>query len=428
MKTSLRTIQGSTRLVFDSVEGITNTVERMHASIARPPLPWTDQAREPVRPHGLIASGVYSMIRGINGLLRTGVDTTFSLAADSGDSHRPGAEVRAVAALNGAFGDHLEASGNTLAIPMRVTTPRQPLELETGALAEALPQASPHVVVLVHGLSLSELSWKRGDGPCLGGRLQQELEYTPVYLSYNSGRHISTNGQEFAQLLESLCSAWPVPVQSLSLVGHSMGGLVIRSACWYAGQAQSDWLQYLDRVVCLGTPHHGAALERAGNAFDRAMEKLPYTEPLALGRGRSVGIKDLRHGNLLHEDWLGHHPDRSPQDKRRIVPLLPDVDYYFVAATVGRDRRDPLGRFLGDMLVRVGSAVGSHPDALRRLAIEPENCKVFHEKNHFDLLDDEQVHRQIVNWLGNRGSVAREKADRPHPGGGTGSDRNLVCG
>ena len=142
----------------------------------------------------------------------------------------------------------------------------------------------------------------------------EELGCTPLYLRYNTGRHISTNGQEFAQLLEQLCEAWPVPVESLSLIGHSMGGLVIRSASWYAQQAQSTWLQHLQRVVCLGTPHHGSPVERAGHALDRAMQRIPYTEPLALGRRRSAGIKDLRHGDLLDEDWQGHHPDRHRPD------------------------------------------------------------------------------------------------------------------
>ena len=251
----------------------------------------------------------------------------------------------------------------------------------------------------MHGLSLSELSWSRKGAPCIGGRLEEELGCTPLYLRYNTGRHISTNGQELAELLGQLCEAWPVPVESLSLIGHSMGGLVIRSACWYAEKAQSSWLQRLQRVVCLGTPHHGSVVAKAGHALGVAMQKIAYTEPLDLGRHRSVGIKDLRHGDLLDEDWQGHDPDQPRPDTRRLVPLLPNVDYYFAAATLGRDRNDPLGHLLGDLLVRLDSAVGSHSDDLRKLDIEPENCRVFHEKNHFDLLDDERVHRQIIDWF-----------------------------
>ena len=401
MNTSIQSVQGGTRLAFDSVEGITNTVERMHETIVRRALPWSQLIYGTDRSHGLTASAVYAAIRGVNGALRTGIDRSFGLVPDTvAKSGRSGTEGRMVSALNGVFGDHLEATGNALAIPMRLTTPHHPLDLDRAAVAAAIPQASPHIVVLVHGLSLSEHSWQRKEAACMGSRLQQELGHTPLYLSYNTGRHISTNGQEFAQQLEQLCEAWPVPVESLSLIGHSMGGLVIRSACWYAEQAQSAWLQHLQRVVCLGTPHHGSPLERAGHALDVAMQKIPYTEPLALGRQRSAGIKDLRHGNLLDEDWLGHNPDQPRPDSRRAVPLLPDVDYYFAAATLGRHQHDPLGHILGDLLVRLDSAVGSHEDDLRHLPIKPENCQVFHDKNHFDLINDERVHQQIIDWFG----------------------------
>lgn len=401
MNTSFKTVHGTTRLAFDSVEAVTNIVERMHETIARHPLPWSPQPTEPTRAHGVIASGVYSVIRGINSGLREGVDRSFGLLPEGVDGLEASssAELKMRAALNGAFGDHLEATGNSLATPMVFMTPEEPLTLNREALAESLPQASPHLVIMVHGLSLSELNWGIGGEPSLGDRLQDELGFSALYLRYNSGRHISTNGQDFARQLDELCEAWPVPVESLSLIGHSMGGLVIRSACWYAGQQHSAWLPQLQRVVCLGTPHHGSAVAKAGHALGVLMEKTPYVEPLAIGRARSAGIKDLRYGNLLDEDWQGYHPDQSRPDSRTVVPLLPAVDYYFAAATLGRDRNDPLGFLLGDLLVRLDSAVGSHDDDLHKLSIKPENCQVFHEKNHFNLLVDEDVHRQIIDWF-----------------------------
>jgi pimeloyl-ACP methyl ester carboxylesterase len=399
MNTSLNTIQGGTRLVFDSVEGITNTVERMHESIAQGPLLLTPV--RPNRPHGLIAAGVYKIIRGINGGLREGVDRTFSLLPrelrQAGNST---VETRVVAALNGVFGDHLEDTANALATPMVFRTPEQTLDVtDPRAVATALPLPSAHLVVLIHGLSLSELSWHRKGHAGIGDRLRDELGHTPLYLRYNTGRHISTNGREFAHLLQQLCDAWPVPVESVSLIGHSMGGLVIRSACSYAQREGATWLQSLQRIVCLGTPHHGSPLEKAGHAFETAMQKLPYAEPMLFGRLRSAGIKDLRHGALLDEDWQGHHPDKRDPDQHRVVPLMPGVDYYFAAASLGRHERDPLGHLLGDMLVRPDSAVGIHRDELRRLKIKPENCRIFHEKNHFDLLDDGRVQQQVVEWF-----------------------------
>lgn len=400
MNTTLQTVQGTTRLVFDSVEGITNSVERMHKTVAQRSLPWAPPSASSGRAHGVIASAVYSVVRGVNGALREGVDRSFGFASATGEeSPRSSAEIRMAAALNGVFGDHLEATDNPLATAMSLATPDRALILNREALEASMPQASPHLVILVHGLSLSELSWCRNNSTSIGGRLQDELGMTPLYLRYNTGRHISCNGQEFAELLAQLCEAWPVPIESLSLIGHSMGGLVIRSACHYAERDQRPWLQQLQRVVCLGTPHHGSPLEKAGHALDVIMQKTPYTEPLAFGRQRSAGIKDLRHGDLLEEDWQGHDPDQPRPDTRQVVPLLPDVDYYFAAATVGRHRDDPLGHVLGDLLVRLDSAVGTHANDLRKLFVKPENCRVFHEKNHFDLLDDERVHQQVIEWF-----------------------------
>ena len=400
MSISTRAARGTARLVFESIEGITNSVEGMHETIARHPLPLASQPPEPTRAHGLIAAGVYASIRGVTGLLREGVDGAIGMVPElPGDVREAGAEIRYTAALNGAFGDHLEATGNPLATTMSLHTTGRELTLDREGLQASVARARPHIAVLVHGLSLSELSWTGEDAPGIGESLQDELGLTPLYLRYNSGRHISSNGQDLSRVLARLCAAWPVPVESLSLIGHSMGGLVIRSACWYADQGDSAWLPLLRRVVCLGTPHHGSHVAKAGHALNRAMQRSPYTQPLAFGRRRSAGIKDLRHGSLIDEDWQDPAGELSGADTRRRVPLLAGVRYYFVAATLGRHTRDPLGVLLGDLLVRLGSAVGSHPDDLRDLNIDPANCRVFVQKNHFELLRDAGVRRQLVDWF-----------------------------
>jgi len=381
---STRTIQGGARLVFDSVAGVTNAVEGVHKSIFRGP----------------VAASVYAIIRGVNAGLRLGVDRSLALLPGPTVASHAGSatELRAIAALNGAFGDHLEASANPLAIPMTLLHDGAALPLEPESLATSVPRPSKHIVLMVHGLGMSELGWSRAGAPALGTSLQQALGCSPLYLRYNTGRHISSNGRELAAQLEGLFKAWPVPIESLSLVGHSMGGLVIRSACWYAEQAKASWLPVLQRVACLGTPHHGAPLERAGHALDLALQQTPFTRPLALAKYRSAGVKDLRYGNLLDADWQGWHPDKPGRDRRRPVPLISDVDYYFIAATLGTHLRDPRGLLFGDMLVRADSAVGYHRDTLRRLNVKPQHCRVFHERNHFDLLSDPQVHQQLIQW------------------------------
>ena len=415
MNRQVNQLLGGAQLVFDAIEGVTNTVEHMHANIAGTPQRLLPGISPSENSHGLVAAAVYKSIRGVNAALRGAGRGGSRLFADGGESAPGDADTRTVAALNGVAGDHLEATGNPLAIAMTVLAEEgRPVPLERDAIAAAVPRASPHIVVLVHGLALSELSWRRG-GTDLGRRLAGDTGATPLYLRYNTGRHISINGRELANVLEALFAGWPTPVESVSLVGHSMGGLVIRSACWYAQQQGALWPGRLRRIVCLGTPHHGAPLEKAGHLLDRAMLATPWTAPLALGRKRSAGIKDLRHGNLLDEDWLGRDPDASGADTRRPVPLLEGVDYYFIAASVGRDAGSLPGHLLGDLLVRLGSALGDHPDDLRRVGVKPAHCRVFHEQHHFDLLDDERVHRQVVDWFSGSGSGSGRTA-RPRRG------------
>ena len=410
MPADLSSVRGATRLTFDSVEGIVNVVEQMHETIARRPLPFAPRPENDSRAHGLIASSIYSLVRGVNATLREGVDLSIKHWPKQADTrNRPPQEAAWIAAVNGVCGDHLEATGNTLAIDMHFSTPATRLDFDAEAIAAALPDASPHVVVFVHGLCMSPSGWRRRGAESIGDTLRETRGMTPVYLGYNTGRHISTNGRELSEQLARLCDAWPVPIESLSLVGHSMGGLVIRSACWYGEEDGAPWLASLRRVACLGTPHHGAPLEKAGSLFDRAMQAIQYVDPLLVSKHRSVGIKDLRHGNLLDEDWAqaGDGDDEVPlNDTRRPVPLLEDVDYYFAAASIGSDDRDLRGHLLGDFLVRLGSATGAHRDGARSLPIPAENCHIFHEMGHLDLLSDPRAHAQIVDWFGARRALA----------------------
>jgi pimeloyl-ACP methyl ester carboxylesterase len=166
-----------------------------------------------------------------------------------------------LAALNGFIGDRLAASGNPLAIPMRLRCQGQALELDRPSLARDMPQATGKIVVLVHGLCRSDLQWRRNEHDH-GEALAQRHGYTPVYLHYNTGRHLSQNGREFARMMEELAAAWPVRVEQITIIGHSMGGLVARSACYYAMQEGHRWQRHLRHLVFLGTPHHGPARTR----------------------------------------------------------------------------------------------------------------------------------------------------------------------
>jgi pimeloyl-ACP methyl ester carboxylesterase len=395
-------VLGAGRLVFDGVGGLTTLVERMHETIARHPLPFSRAPERATRGHGAIAAGVYESIRTVNGWLRDGF--TFALGPplrylDDASSPSSVRQEAVVSALNGLYGDHLEASENPLAIPMAFRADGRCVETESERLSEALPSVTPHVLVLIHGLCMSD-RWQGEEGQGLPSRLREQGNFTPLTLRYNTGRHISTNGRELAERLEALLACWPLEVESLTLVGHSMGGLVARSAGGCASEAGHAWLAKLRSLVCLGSPHHGAPLEKGGNVLAAAFRLSQYTDPLGLlGRIRSAGIKDLRYGNLCDEDWHERDPDELTGDRRRPLPLLPGVATYLAAATLAREGSDPRLDVIGDGLVRTSSALGHHGDERRRLRVPPEHRHVFHGHGHLELIDSPVVHQKLVEWL-----------------------------
>lgn len=392
-------LRGVGRLTVDAIAGVTDLVESVHATIAALPGPLGAPVTDPTRG---ITGQVYRSVRGIARFVGDTLDLAFAQFApwlDRIDSLPQRDNV--IAALNGVLGDHLAATANPLAIDMHLRRDGRPLRLGRKSLAAAMPQATGKVVVLVHGLCMNDRQWNWG-GHDHGAALARDDGWTAVYLHYNSGRHISVNGREFAAKLERLLREWPVPVERLAIVCHSMGGLVTRSACHAAAQAGHRWPAQLDRLVFLGTPHHGAPLERAGSWFDLLIALSPYTAPFArLGKIRSAGIQDLRHGNLLDADWRRPHAD-GRRDTRTPVPLPEGVRSYAVAVSTDPARRggpaDP-ARNNGDGLVPVASALGHHPDPAFDLGIPRSRQWLGHGLHHLDLLGDAQVYRRIRQWL-----------------------------
>lgn len=244
---------------------------------------------------------------------------------------------------------------------------------------------------------MNDLLWSRR-GHDHGAALARDLGYTAVYLHFNSGLHVSVNGRELAALLERLAAAWPARLSELSVVAHSMGGLVTRSACHQAAQAGMRWPRRLRKLVFLGTPHHGAPAERLGNWVNVVLGAAPFTGPLArLPRIRSAGVTDLRHGNLLEEDWQGSDRFVAGPDRRRPVPIPPGVKCLAVAASASKG---PCARPRGDGLVPVDSALGLHADPARTLDLPPEGRFVVHGAGHLDLLDQPEVYGRLREWMG----------------------------
>ncbi len=410
-------LRGLSRLTIDAIVGLSHLVEALHHNIARRPGIFASSTAGPTTG---ITGLVYRSIRRVTALVGGGLDTILAqLVSVLGEKSRLGssssssAREAALAALNGVLGDYLADSHNPLAIPMRLRREGQPLALEAQALATAISQPTGKLLVLAHGLCMNDLQWrrrltgqKRGQGAVLEGQdglpslLARDLGYTPLYLHYNSGRHISTNGREFDDLMETLVRLWPVPLEELVIVAHSMGGLIARSACHYGALAGHHWLRYLKKLVFLGTPHHGAPLERGGHWVDIILGASPYTAPFArLGKIRSAGITDLRYGNLLDEDWQGRDRFARSTRRPRSVPLPKGVLCYAIAATTGK-RADDFGeRLLGDGIVPVNSALGRHDDPALSLPFPASRQWIAYGTNHQELLSQPAVTAQVRRCL-----------------------------
>jgi pimeloyl-ACP methyl ester carboxylesterase len=394
-------LRGLNRLTIDGIAGIVDLVEAMHYNIASVP----GILAKPKRGRTTGITGlVYRGIRGVIGLVGHGLDKLLArLGPLLGErSTWPGREAL-LAALNGVLGDYLAASSNPLAITMALRRGGIALPGERAPLAAAIPQAGGKLAVLLHGLCMNDLQWMR-KGHDHGAALARDLAYTPVYLHYNSGLHISANGRAFAELLETLVQRWPVPLTELVLIGHSMGGLVARSACHYGALAHHEWPRRVYKLVFLGTPHHGAPLERGGNWVDMLLGSSAYSAPLArLGKIRSAGITDLRFGNLLDEDWKERDRFERSGDLRVSVPLPEGVACYAIAATTGKTAGDLTDRLIGDGIVPLASALGRHKNPRLALTFDESRQWVARGINHLDLLSRPEVYAQIERWLAGAG-------------------------
>ena len=309
----------------------------------------------------------------------------------------------AFGALSGFWGDRLAEQRPSLAPPMRLRTHDGPLRrLPANVVHDVGDTATGRVVVFLHGLCENDLSWwlgaekHWGDRRVTYGSLLRDADgWTPLYLSYNSGLHISANGRELAEHLDDLVAGWPVPVTQIAMVGHSMGGLVARSAGHQGVALGHAWAMALRHIVGLGVPHLGAPLERFVNAGTHTLARLPETRPFAtwLNR-RSVGIKDLRYGAVLEDDWFGIDPDERLRDRCTPATLLPGVAYSCVSATLSRT---PRGILAHDLLVAHSSSTGN--GRTRRIEFDPDHSFHMGRKHHFDLLGDPLVHDQLRGWL-----------------------------
>jgi hypothetical protein len=393
-------LRGAGQLTTDAVAALVSLVEAIRARIVSlPHLPGS--AAPPDDEHtGAVNGLVYETVRGVAHVVGGSAEALLGWLGPALTAPEPRQPPRAereavVAALNGLIGDHLAATNNPLAIPMTFRQAGRELVPERFALRARLESASPRLLVLLHDLCLNDLQWQHA-GHDHGAALARESGYTPVYVHYNSGLSVSTNGRILAALMERLYDAWPVPIERLVMLGHGMGGLVVRSAIHHGTLIQRGHLRWPARVndlVTLGTPHQGAPLEGAGHGIGLLLGASPYAAPLArLGKLRSAGIRDLRLGNVVSgrvsDDGLHAQPQVSLPETSRCYAVAASLD-----ASTDHLKATPLG----DGLVPVASALGRHAVRDRRLAFADE--AVVHETGHLDLLSSTEVFGLLRRWL-----------------------------
>lgn len=397
-------VRGAARLAVQATRGVSRIVEGVHQSV------WDRLGFRGSAPGqaGGVTGFIYQSIRGMTQAVGAGAEASLLLvekwldSPESADRDSPQRDA-IIAALNGVMGDRLLADDNPLAIRMALRCQGQRFEQAGLPAIRNLAPANGRLLLMIHGLCRNDLQWDaqyEGRPVNHGERLAADLGLAPLYLRYNSGRHVSENGRELAAMLEQLLESWPVPVEEVSVLAHSMGGLLIRSAVHYAREAGLCWPQCLKRLVFLGTPHHGAPLERAGNVVDVILGSTPFTAPLArLGQLRSAGITDLRYGCVVDEDWNGHDRFHRKPDSRRHVPLPEGVACFAVAATTAAKRSLLADRLIGDGLVPLHSALGHHRDAKRRLDFPKSSQWIAYQTSHMALLSHPAVAAQVLRWL-----------------------------
>lgn len=318
-----------------------------------------------------------------------------------------------ISLLNGLVGDYLAGRQNGLAIDMAFYDQSRPLALARADLSQTHPHASRKVAILVHGLGCNEGVWAFRDPAqpeavtSYGARLQADLGFTPFYLRYNTGLAVAENGKRLAALLDQLFDSYPQPIEEIVLIGHSMGGLVLRSACFYAAtqwhtRQPSSWVQQVTHAFYLGSPHDGAYLEKAGHAATRVLQAIPHPIPRLIGGifdVRSQGIKDLREGTLVApgdenaalEAWQAAWPAADDED----VPWLPHAHHHLINGVLVAGAQHPLGALLGDGLVPPPRGLRQERDDQHAPQRPGRRLHLIPNVHHLQLVRDPAVYQRI---------------------------------
>lgn len=405
---------GLAQLAGGLVDTLTLPIQHTHQGIAQRAFGAVGPIGVPARiGHDAISGALYGTIRAAGRLggaaagaavrgIRRGRDPRPLSAAPLGS--------QALSFVNGLLGDRLERGAPDLVLPLTASRHGEPLPSEPTTLAASVADPTDRIVVLLHGLAETTAAWRwwseTDDGtpvPTYAERLA-EVGWTPLEVGYNSGLPVVANGGVLARFVGDLVDAWPTPVSEVALVGHSMGGLVAGAACHHGVTADHGWTDRVSHVVSLGTPHAGSWLARLAHGGAAAAARLPETRGLATFLDlRSDGIKDLTRGwrPIIDEQGTTAAAEAAAEERAAtailtLAALLPDAQHAFVASRLGRTRRGPLARMVGDGLVHPRSAI-----APARAAREATNVVVRQHQGvgHIRLVHHPAVGDDLVEWM-----------------------------
>lgn len=402
--------EGLAQLATMGVVEVTDIVESMHREILLRPIGRFNE-NHLNNWQGGVTGRIYGTIRYIMLLvgnnLSSGLKLYKNVAKQTTSQPLPSSLKKLVNVFNGVMGDHLVNNNNALAIPMMLYNKDHQLQHR---------ELSGRIIILCHGLCMSHYCWDSEEGNSLGQAISRsQPESTILYLDYNTGRRISRNGRKFSKLLQSLVDDNP-NISQIDIVGHSMGGLVARSALFYGKQDRLDWMKRVGNLITLGSPHHGALLERIGFMVQDIIGKVPFASSLAhLGDMRSAGIIDLRHGSIRDADWQSlEGRNVLPQDFRHPTRLPSGIKTYFIASALIETHYDSrTTSLLGDGLVSIQSALGE--DSGEHTLFVPEGHKaVFYGVSHVNLMYSRRVRNQVVAWLLDNGKSDYADQARVH--------------
>ncbi|HJR89696.1 MAG TPA: alpha/beta hydrolase [Aeromicrobium sp.] len=389
---------------------IVGTVRDVHQAVSKRVFGTTRAVggRVPESFHDAVITSLYGAISGV---LRVSSGSIRALAKRGigrpVESSRMGRGV--VAAVNGLIGDELRMIDDPQAIIMAVRKDGSDIPVSPWPIGEAFRDATSHVVLFLHGLCESDESWALGErstGSTYAQRIKDDTDGTPVFIRYNTGLRVSENGKHLDWLIRQLVASWPTDVTRITLVGHSMGGLVVRAATNHATASGQTWQHLVRDVICLGTPHTGAALEKVAHMGSRVLHFFPESRPFgAILNARSGGIFDLRHGYITKEEWEGQDLTQLWGLDRIAAAPLPQAEYHFVIATLGATKRHPFSTILGDLLVHFSSAAGIGRSGA---VVDGARLEYLPSTHHFALLNHPRIADWLVQWL-----TARESAALP---------------